>query len=502
MGDDDQEPTDPAGDDRRAVTDALAELSRKLDTVAGAVAAIAGGHTDLLGHVAEAEARRTQDSLGIAQRLDALERQVLGLARAEPGAAADLAERLERIEHQLSVLPGAAPGVETTFVALADRLAAVAEAEPERQAALARLTELAESTAQRIGAWRADSASGGEASEGLDAVQAQLGSLLEAQQAIAAELAALGPRVNELLDRHPDGLPLPPPPPAPVYVPDEVTSPPTAELALAPLQAQVANLEVSAASQRDDLALSLEVLARVAEAVERLDARTEDRLAAVRDAATAPLADLEALLSARGERTEARFEELATALRDLAARPEPTAPADDDRPANAAAAERVDEMATAVQSLTWQLPEMGDELAGRVTEHTDAALAGVLRLIDDRLTALRSALAEAEPGPTATAAASGMGGFEAGAVMGAAQAAWNRLEQRLDSEFDDLGRQLQAMASLIEGVVHSTEDLANRPVVTGDQLRRAASAVKDSVVSASRSRRERRGGPRGLGSGH
>jgi hypothetical protein len=40
-------------------------------------------------------------------------------------------------------------------------------------------------------------------------------------------------------------------------------------------------------------------------------------------------------------------------------------------------------------------------------------------------------------------------GFEAGAVMGAAQAAWTHLEQRLEAEFDDLGRQLQAMASVI-----------------------------------------------------
>ncbi len=47
----------------------------------------------------------------------------------------------------------------------------------------------------------------------------------------------------------------------------------------------------------------------------------------------------------------------------------------------------------------------------------------------------------------------------------------------------------------------SSEAAANRPVVTGDQLRKAASAVKDTVVSASRSRRDRRGGPRGLSSG-
>jgi type II secretory pathway component PulM len=97
-----------------------------------------------------------------------------------------------------------------------------------------------------------------------------------------------------------------------------------------------------------------------------------------------------------------------------------------------------------------------------------------------------------------------MGGFEAGAVMGAAQAAWNRLEQRLDHEFDDLGRQLQSMASLIEQAVttaEAAEAAASRPVVTGEQLRRAATSVKDSALGAGRARRERRGGPRSLGPG-
>ena len=92
-------------------------------------------------------------------------------------------------------------------------------------------------------------------------------------------------------------------------------------------------------------------------------------------------------------------------------------------------------------------------------------------------------------------------GFEAGAVMGATQAAWTRLEQRLDAEFDDLGRQLQAMVALIERTATIAEAVANRPVLTGDQLRRAASAMKESVASAGRSRRDRRGGQRGLGSG-
>ncbi len=253
--------------------DALAELGVKLDTVAGAVAAIAATHTELLGQFAEAELRRSQDAVAAAQRLDALERQILALP-----------------------------------------------------------------------------------------------------------------------------APIPPPPGAP--------GPEPASVGLEPV--------------REDLALTLDVLNSIAEAV---------------------------------------------------------------------------------QSLSGRLPDIADDLRERLTLHTDVALAGALRLIDGRLSTLRAVVAEAGAQAGPGAGGSRVGGFEAGAVMGAAQAAWNRLEQRLDDEFDDLSRQLQAMANLVEQAVASTEAAANRPVVTGDQLRRAASAVKDSVVGASRSRRDRRGGPRGLGSG-
>lgn len=382
MADDDQ--PDDAGH-----ADALADIGLKLDTVAGAVAAIAATHTDLLGHVAEAEARRSQESQEVAQRLAALERQVLALP---------------------------APGI--------------------------------------------------------------------------------------------------PPPPG------------------APGESSALTTEVE--SLRADMSLSLDVLARLAEDLERLDSRTEDRLAAVRDAAAAPVADLQMLLSARNEHQDSQLSELTAAIQSLAAREE-AAPPDDlteltdavrnlgARPADTGAAvlERLEELAGAVQALTWQVPELVEELAavraqvegidvvgplaevtqelgGRLTLHTDTALAGALRLIDERLGALRKVMAE---GSAAASAQSNVGGFEAGAVMGAAQAAWNRLEQRLDTEFDDLSRQLQAMASLIDQVVASTEAVANRPVVTGDQLRRAAASVRDTVVGANRARRDRRGGPRGLGSG-
>jgi hypothetical protein len=372
-----------AEDDTRPdpeASDALAALGHKLDTVAGAVAAVASTHIEVLNQAAEAEARRSQDAQEIAQRLDAVERQILAMSAPEAS------------------IPAAAPDLE-------------------------------------------------------------------------------------------------------------------------PLRA--------------DIALSLEVLSHVTEAVERIDSRTEDRLAAVRDAAAAPIADLQALLAARNERHDTQLAELTTAVDGLAAEG-PAAVREQlaalaaavdalvARPsgADASSLERVDDLASATQALTWKLPELGEELAAlreqverqdvagplaevslelsdRLTLHTDTALAGILRLIDERLTALRTVLAEGPGAPPSP----NVGGFEAGAVMGAAQAAWNRLEQRLDSEFDDLGRQLQSMAAMIEQAVATTEAVANRPVVTGDQLRRAASAVKDSVVGAGRSRRERRGGPRGLGSG-
>ena len=139
-------------------------------------------------------------------------------------------------------------------------------------------------------------------------------------------------------------------------------------------------------------------------------------------------------------------------------------------------------------------PDDLEQLRADLTRHTDLALAGALRVIDQRLDALRDAL-------STTGGGANVGGFEAGAVMGATQAAWTRLEQRLDAEFDDLGRQLQAMAALIERTAAISEALANRPVVTTDQLRKAASAVKESVTAAGRARRDRRGGQRGLGPG-
>lgn len=292
-----------------------------------------------------------------------------------------------------------------------------------------------------------------------------------------------------------------------------------AEMASAAAEQMVA-LQQLVAQQRDDLALALDVLARMADALERAEARTDDRLAAVRDAATGPVVDLQEMLAARGERTDRRLEAMAASLAALEERPAATpATADVDlTPVH----EHLDRLTRSVDDLTGQLPELGEALAElraaeaepappppdrrdvaeEITDHVDTALAGTLRLIDTRLNSLREVITErrADEGSNGRQAA----GFEAGAVMGAAQAAWNRLEQRLDHEFDDLGRQLQAMAALIEQAVstaEAAEAAASRPVVTGDQLRKAATSVKDTVLGASRSRRERRGGPRSLGPG-
>lgn len=283
MAEDDQ-PAD------RALADALNELGRKLDTVAGAVASIAASHTELRAKVTEAEARRGQDSRDTVQRLSALERAFL-----------------------------------------------------------------------------------------------------------TVPVAGMGP-----IGPSHDG-----PPP------------------------------IDVEELRADVALSLEVLVRVAEVVERLDRRSEE------GPGSAPgSSDALALLGTTAAATEA--------------------------------------------------------LVTRVSQHTDAALAGAVRMIDGRLAVLRDDL-QRHPGSAGESASPGQG-FEAGAVMGAAQAAWNRLEQRLDSEFDDLGRQLAALAELAETAAASADAAASRPVVSGDQLRKAATSMKESVVGASRSRWARRG-HRGIGPG-
>lgn len=129
------------------------------------------------------------------------------------------------------------------------------------------------------------------------------------------------------------------------------------------------------------------------------------------------------------------------------------------------------------------------DTATELRHHTDLALAGTIRVLDERFSGLRSSLVPA----TIPAPAAGGMGFEAGAVMGAVQAAWSRLEQRLEHDFDQLGRHLSDLERRIDALAEATEAAANRPVVSGEQLRKTASSVKDAVLSAREQRRLRRG---------
>ena len=191
---------------------------------------------------------------------------------------------------------------------------------------------------------------------------------------------------------------------------------------------------------RADIGLRMEVLARVAQVVERLDER-DNQPAATADAPTGP-----------GLAPEA-------------------------------------------------LAQTAEELSQRLTLHTDTALAGVVRVIDGRLDVLRAELrGELADIGQRNAPAAQPAGFEAGAVMGAAQAAWNRLEQRLDTEFDDLSRRLDALDRVVESAALHAEAAASRPVVSGEQLRRAASTMKTTVLDAGRARWARYN-DRSLGSG-
>jgi hypothetical protein len=81
-----------------------------------------------------------------------------------------------------------------------------------------------------------------------------------------------------------------------------------------------------------------------------------------------------------------------------------------------------------------------------------------------------------------------IGGFEAGAVLGASQAAWNRLEQRLDHDFDDLTTEVQQLRNSLEVAVRALESLAERPA-SAEQVQGAAAAVRDSITTGRRRRR-------------
>jgi hypothetical protein len=512
---------------------------------------------------------------------------------------------------------------------LGDTVSSLVEGDAERRAALNRLSTLVERTSARIdevaGASTALRALGPDLEAALVEAGRQLGAQATSLADVRRELAALGSQLNELLDRRPDWDAVLEPIDARLSAQAEARTDdreliervaaqlgglrelagqaPDSEALTAAVRAEVAPLAdaVQAATRAADptaLPPTAE-LARLAEAVERMGNRITDGLGSVRDAAMAPVADLQAIVGGRADRTDARLDELAERVASLAATG-PGADADETSPEPATAelvarldrlATAVDEVGTAVGALSWQLPESGrvdeaaaaapadaDELAEAVAaqtrdvvvpsieaavrdavaaavesavgdavtsavesavgqaatqavapatpppppppppepaaldlapvhqrldavtgdieravaDRTEAAMAGLLRLLDDRLTALRDEIQRGTP--TAPS-----GGFEAGAVLGASQAAWNRLESRLDSEFDDLGRQLHSLGVLVERALEAVEQ--RQPLVTGEGIRKAAASVRDTVVGASKSRRDRRGGPRGLGSG-
>lgn len=111
-----------------------------------------------------------------------------------------------------------------------------------------------------------------------------------------------------------------------------------------------------------------------------------------------------------------------------------------------------DQIGTELIALRTQLAELdvaapvteaNEVLCEHLTDHVDTAMVGVLRLVDGRLHTLRTAVAEA-----AAAAA--------------------------------------------------PPSPATRPLVTGDQVRKAVVVVRDAVASAGRSRRERWNGQRSL----
>ncbi len=90
--------------------------------------------------------------------------------------------------------------------------------------------------------------------------------------------------------------------------------------------------------------------------------------------------------------------------------------------------------------------------------------------------------ARVDQGPgTAVAPASAANGVEVGALMGATQAAWLRLEQRLDSEFGDIHRELRSLSGLTEQTRATALEAAHRPVVTSAQLRKATTSLRESV---------------------
>ncbi|HEY9559130.1 MAG TPA: hypothetical protein VIR58_20505, partial [Acidimicrobiales bacterium] len=133
----------------------------------------------------------------------------------------------------------------------------------------------------------------------LDSLAGALAGLEGRFELLTAEVASLGPKLNELLDRHPAGL--------------GAASTATRDLAhdaavdaLAPVHEAIAALSTKVTDTRGDLAQALDALRGIAEGLLRLDSRTDARLTEVRDSAASSLSDLDGKLALRSERTDRR----------------------------------------------------------------------------------------------------------------------------------------------------------------------------------------------------
>jgi chromosome segregation ATPase len=140
-----------------------------------------------------------------------------------------------------------------------------------------------------------------------------------------------------------------------------------------------------------------------------------------------------------------------------------------------------------------------NRLAGQVSE-LSRDLAGtreIVRVVSDSVTGIRLDLRSQESA----------GGLSAGAMLGTAQAAWTRLEHRLEREFDDVGHQLEQLGGLLHQAIEAMEAAQSNQPHVADQLRRArdtAASFLDSLRESGRDRRRARvgdKGPRGLGRG-
>jgi hypothetical protein len=120
-------------------------------------------------------------------------------------------------------------------------------------------------------------------------------------------------------------------------------------------------------------------------------------------------------------------------------------------------------------------------------QHDDLLLAlDVLAQLGGAVEQSTTGLAVVAPPPLPPTPSSG---YEAGAVMGATQAAWTRLEERLDAEFGDLRLQLRSLTGLTQEATATALEAAHRPVMNSEQLRKAAASVRTTVRGLRRTRR-------------